>query len=161
MRTLSCLRQLGQTPSCGLLCQLLFIAVCQIHLLCGATVSPGDPYSATQRAGKAVHSVTHGAPQLLSGGQALNVTAVPHDPASQGEQHQEGPRVHQQVSKIPALDLEWGKDPQQQGYHTQQVHEHSKHKGQLTVGQAIIFRCHGCEVEEKRQTKKHLLVPTL
>lgn len=111
--TLVCLRQLGLPPSCGPVNQL-FIGVFKIRLLCWAAMSPGDPqaYPAAQGACKAVHSFAHSSPQLLFGGQTLDIATVPHDPARQGQQHQKGPCVHQQIPKVAALDLEWSKDPQ-------------------------------------------------
>lgn len=40
----------------------LVVGISGLHLLCWATVSSWDPYPATQGAGKAVYSSTHGAP---------------------------------------------------------------------------------------------------
>lgn len=90
--TLLCLRQLGLQLSSGTAFHLTAVKVSQLvsvisglHLLCWAAVSPGDPYSAAQGAGKAVHSSTQSSSQLLSGGQPLNIATVPHDPACQGQ----------------------------------------------------------------------------
>lgn len=62
-----------------------FGAAFHLTFLRWAAVSPGQPYPAAQGAGKAVHSSTHSSPQLLFGGQTLNVPTVPHDPACQGQ----------------------------------------------------------------------------
>lgn len=123
-------------------------------------MSPGDPDPAAKGAGQAVHCVAHGAAQLLPGGQTLDVAAVPHDPAGQRKQHQEGPAVYKQVSKVPSLDLQRSEDAQQQGDHAQQVHEHGKDQGQLAVGQTVVFRCHDWR-EQKHQAERHLLEFTL
>lgn len=130
-----------------------------LHFLCWAAVSPGDPYPAAQWVGKAVHSSTNSTPQLLSRSQTLNVATVPHNPTCQGHQHQESSSVHQQVPKVSPLDLQWSEDPQQQGYHTQQVHQHSKHQGQLTVSQTVILLCHSCT--EKEREGRNLIVSCL
>lgn len=108
----------------------------------GTAVSPGEPYPPAQGSGQAVHSAAHGAPQLLTGGQTLNVAAVPQDPARQGQQHQQGSRVHQEIAKVSSADLQRRKDAQQQGRHAQQVHQHRKHQGQLAVGQAVVLGGH-------------------
>lgn len=129
----------------------VFIETCH---LCRAAVSPGDAYPAAQGAGKPVHGITHRSPQLLSGGQTLDVTAVPHHPACQGQEHQKGSWVHQQISKVLALDLQGGKDSQQQGYDPQQVHQHSKHQSQLTVGQAVVFSRHSCTWKHQRSCQE-------
>lgn len=141
MRRLSSLGSWTKPPDV-LRCNGYFSLVRSGRLLRWAAVSPGDPDPTAQGPSQAVHGVAHGAAQLLPRGQTLNVAAVPHDPTSQGQQHQEGPAVHEQVAKVPSLDLKWSKDPQKQGDDPQQVHEHGEDERQLTMGQAIIFGSH-------------------
>lgn len=68
----------------------------------GSVVSPVDADLAAEVASQSVHS-TANVSQLLTGGETLNVSAVPQHPAPQGHQHKQSPCMQLKLVNLQRL----------------------------------------------------------
>lgn len=97
-----------------------------------------SPYAPAEGPSEPLHRIVF-VRGLLLRYQTLNVATVPHEPAPHRQQHQQSPRIHQQVTKITTVHLKWDEDSNQEDGNTKDIHEDCKHQDKLTVGQSGRF----------------------